>query len=193
MELESFITNKAMSVHLNMSFDLEHFAATHDNCVIKSSCPWRCTFYSRGYTMNMYQSGYFILFTRSMDEADVRREMVRLFGIEPVSVVLRNLVVKFYHPGPIVLEVLYDALSGKTVHDFFQSGCAKGGAVPLVIMDKQTFSALRLRPFPRTRITLSVFSSGAIGVAGLKSDEDLARTREYICDTLIPLYARASA
>lgn len=189
LDIQPIISNKAMSVHMGMRIDLFEFSTTHANCIINDTCTWRCTFFSKGLVMNMYESGYFILFSRTMNEADVCAEMKRLFGKEPRSIFMRNMVVKFYYPTKIDLEGLYDKLNGNTLDDLFNfhNGLIDNANKPNVIMNKQLFSAMRVRPFPETKIALSIFASGAIGVAGVKTNEDLDRSHKYIATVLHPL------
>lgn len=190
VEILPHITNMAISVHMGIEVNLKKFAHTHWNCVVKKDCTWRLTFYSKDFTVNMYQSGYFILFTQTLTLDAVSNEMIRLFGVVPKCVTLRNLVVKYYYPYTVDLDRLYDELGGSTIDDLFSGNdpcTAYGGHRPIVMMDRQSFSALRLRPFGDSKTTFSIFSSGAINTAGLKSQDDLERATLYINKTLVPL------
>ena len=68
--------------------------------------------------------------------------------------------------------------------------CSDSNTYPkeTVQMNKQAFTAIILRPFKGTNvsnITFTIFATGAIGVTGLKSVNDIEIVKEYLFISLI--------
>jgi len=62
------------------------------------------------------------------------------------------------------------------------------GKDPQLSMDLQRFCALKIRPFPlESKVTIEVFDSGVLNVAGINPASMLDKVTKYINDTLLPI------
>jgi hypothetical protein len=106
---------------VKIKLDLAEFAFRIPNCVLATNSDWRCTYYGKDYTVNIFNAGKLpypaiVCMTffkeKSIDSFDDEYE--RLFGQRPESSMTTriNWVEKFYTPYTnIDLEKLYDTLT----------------------------------------------------------------------------------
>ena len=182
------------SVHFDESFDLRKFALSHKNCKIHHKNTWRCTYTDNNFKLNIYKKGKYILFTKTLDEDDIRREMFKLFKKYPTKIFLRNWAIKFGFSKPLNLDSLKQDLKSSDLNKIFdiifQVNTLKKKNVDVpketVQLNKQAFTAIILRPFKgESNMAFSIFGSGKINVAGLKKKEDVEVVYKYFRESLI--------
>jgi hypothetical protein len=147
----------------------------------------------------------FIVFTKDKPVEEIKRAVCALAQEEGCTcahpeIVLFNMTNKvekfFTEIANVNLETLYEELDRKKANeDLFvikkktKKHPDDAEESPDLYMDQKRFSALILQPFPsRFKIKLEVYSSGAINVTGVKTEEQQAFIERYINDTLIPLF-----
>ena len=191
-------TTRVVSIHLKKETNLLDFALSRKNCKINHNNLWRCTHYSKNYSINIYSSGKNILFTKVLNDKEIYNEMTKLFnGNIPYKIELRNWSVKFKFHQYLNLDSLNRDLKNSDLNRIFNiiyqekvMKCSDSNTYPkeTVQMNKQAFTAIILRPFKGTNvsnITFTIFATGAIGVTGLKSVNDIEIVKEYLFISLI--------
>lgn len=169
--------------------DLKSFALNHKNCKVHHGNRWRCTYNNVNFTLNIYKWSKFIMFTNVLDQKSIEEEIFKLFHQKPKSVILRNWSIKIKFHKNINLDTLNSDLQGTNLNEIFniiyKEKILKQKNVEYpketIQLDKQKFPALILRPFRGySKITYEIFASGAIGIAGLKTKEDLKIVIDYL-------------
>jgi hypothetical protein len=106
---------------IKIDLDLIDFAFRTPNCVLATSSAWRCTYYGKDYTVNIFRAGKLpypaivcMTFFKDKDVESFYEEYRLLFGVapEPRMTTRINWVEKFYtRHSNIDLEKLHDNLS----------------------------------------------------------------------------------
>lgn len=184
MKLSNPVTTvRLYSVSLPKPIDIKKFALSNKNCKVDFNNIWRCTYTDDDFKLNIYGWGNFILFTKIMDVNDIEQAMERLFNQKPKKITLRNWAIKVNFYKRVNLDNLKEELSNNHLYEVFTRKKTKKEIVQL---DKQSFTAVILRPFIDTsKITFSIFATGSIGVTGLKNLSDVSKVQDYLHSVLI--------
>lgn len=200
MELleQPYTTIRLYSIYFDKPVDIKKFALSHKNCKLHYKNLWRCTYKDENFKLNIHKRLKYILFTKTMDENDIKREMIKLFGRKPVNIVLRNWAIKLNFKKSVNLDSLNEELKSTSLNKVFEiilqnkksKNKSKENVKKTVQLNKQQFTAIILRPFKGLhKITFSIFATGKINVSGLKKKEDLEFVynyyREYLVDLLL--------
>lgn len=165
---------------IKIKLDLADFAFHTPNCVLAANSDWRCTYYGKDYTVNIFNAGKLpypaivcMTFFKDRDVETFYDEFERLFGKSPErSMTTRiNWVEKFYTPYKnIDLEKLYDLLTSSEQCAFVERVYKKKGSSkkPGKIQCYDVSDGYKSddsdinRPPPRVPVDISADASGAI-------------------------------
>lgn len=107
---------------IRVNITLDEFAHTHRNCVLSVSSDWRCTYYEKAFTMNIFDAKKLpypalvcMVFTMTMESDAFIPVFESLFGVTKEDIdkpTLVNWVEKYYTPHkPLDLEGLFLSLN----------------------------------------------------------------------------------
>lgn len=199
-DLSYKLTIKSISIYMGKTIDILDFAHRHYGCVIRPGGRFRCTYYDKDITMNMYSSGSFIVFTYSISMEELRAKIYKLFGTHNVHSKLSNQSIRFKFPHPIILDEVRKRLISLSLDDIFM--CKERPASSKFIefedgmrkccvlgytLNTQSFAALRVHLWKEKRIKVMIFSTGSINCTGLKKDSEIEDVKEYLRDALFPV------
>lgn len=194
------LTIKSVSIYMEKEIDILDFACHNYGCVIRNCGKFRCTFYDNDITMNMYNSGRFIVFTYTLSDNELRERIKKIFGVYYKSAKISNMVIRFKHSSnQIILEELEKRLICRSLDDMFmkkehvdndkciqENGMTKCNIFSYKLA-KQQFSSLRIKIWEDKQIKLMVFGTGSINCSGIKSEEDKQLIINYLRDALFPV------
>lgn len=192
---------KSVSIYMDEKIDILDFAKHNYGCVIRNVGKFRCTYYDNDITMNMYNSGSFIVFTHSLSDEELKERIFKIFKIHYRSAKISNMLIRFKFPSDrLILEELEKRLTFTSIDDMFmnrpkekhdQECFIENGMTKCCVyrydMDKQKFSSLRITPWKDSKIKIIVFNSGKINCPGLKTEEDKTLTVEFMKNMLYPV------
>lgn len=182
-----YTTIRLYSIYFSTPIDIKKFALSHKNCKLHFKNLWRCTYKDDNFKLNIHKRLKYILFTKTLDENDIMREMYKLFGKYPTQIVLRNWAIKLNFKKRINLDSLNEELKSTSLNTVFEiilhnkiTRTKTENVKKTVQLNKQQFTAVILRPFKGVhKITFSIFATGKINVSGLKKKEDLKVVYHY--------------
>lgn len=187
-------------VNVKTRVTLDEFMFSTMNCICCPGSEWRCTYQGKEYSMNVFTSKYNIgelvcmVFTKKEMNERILNDFQDKFDYYPLptDITLINRVEKFYTPVSCInLYDLYEQLDcGDDIDTFFVTTgkkSEKGNNTHRISMDLQCFCAIKVQPFPKeSNITIEIFASGVLNVAGVMDNELLARTSDFITNEVLP-------
>jgi TATA-box binding protein (TBP) (component of TFIID and TFIIIB) len=185
---------------MDKEIDILDFACHHYGCVIRTCGKFRCTFYDNDITMNMYNSGRFIVFTYTLSDEELRERIKEIFGVYYKSAKISNMAIRFKHAtNHIILEELEKRLKYRSLDDMFmkkehtdsEKCIQEYGMTKCKIfsykLEKQQFSSLRMKVWEDKKIKVMVFGTGRVNCSGIKSEEDKQLIIGFLRESLFPV------
>lgn len=170
------ITNKVHIVTFPQGneVNLVQYALTHYNCVLRPKCKWRCTHYTKDFTVNMFRRNSWVLTTKIDDVQSLYQKIHNVYGKLPTNIQVVNKTMIFKINAVYSLDELYDYLT-QTSHS------TEG----INLLDKQRYPAIICVISNTQTITLEIYHKGAINATGMKSDLDVQMVRDFIHNRLL--------
>lgn len=175
--LKETITNKVHRVEFENKSkrDLLSYALDNPNCVIRAKTKWRCTCYTKTFSVNMFLHGVWVLASKEDDVEVVKSNITQHFGEQPKYVEVQNKTMIFSLGVIIHIDELFD---------FLNQNNEEGNGINL--LDRDRFPAIICRMKKNKNTTLEIYHKGHINATGMKTDEDVEEVRVFIKNRIIP-------
>lgn len=175
-QTHEIITNKVHRVEFENKNkrDLLAYALDNPNCVIRAKTKWRCTCYTKTFSVNMFLHGVWVLASKEDDVEVVKKNIADHFKEVPKYVEVQNKTMIFNIGVILPIDELYDFLN---VNDDKDSG--------INLLDRDRFPAIICRMKRNKNITLEIYHKGYINATGMKNDDDVQEVREFINDRIL--------
>ena len=200
-DLSYNFTIKSVSIYMNKKIDILDFAKHHYGCVIRNVGKFRCTYYDDNITMNMYNSGSFIVFTYTLTDEELKEHIYKIFGCYYREAKLSNMSIRFNFPttNNIVFSEVERRLICRSVEDMFMKKSHEDND-ECVIEDGMTkcyvhnyrlatdkFPGLRIKVWENKKIKIIIFATGKINCMGIKNYQDIDIVKKYLANALFPM------
>lgn len=174
------ISNKTYRIEVDKPIDIFKYAIQNKNCIL--SAKWRCTQHFQGFSVNIFKHNIWMLMTREINENKVKNMILENFDRKPVKITVVNITMMVKLGVSIDLEDLHDSMCNFDLNDIFNGSVNED----LYFLDKQKFPALIAKPNKDKDLVLELYSTGAINVTGMKSNDEIDIAMEYIKLRIIP-------